>query len=618
MSKPAAAKRPFRPLSQRVVALALLCSSIFTLLMTSILVSINYVEERESAVRQLRFAADSYKKSLANSLWELDMPAVHLQVEALANFPAVGRVVIVSAIGQTIEAGNAKGNDKEVANANDDLSWLETLISPEHPDRIVGQLRLEADRAAFLHHIQTSTVRILVAEVIKGFAFGLLMIWLLRQLVTRHLADMEGQVASLNHASLGTAITLHRNNKAYDDELDRLCDVFNDLHHKLAGHIEAQRELEAELRQHRDHLSDMVAERTHSLERLRGFHSLIIQVLTRFINLPPAQANTAVNQGLGTFGEYFGAAHCLLLMHDNAARGFRTVNNWSASHAQSKATTVFLKDTDLQPHMPKRGHSRVWLCSPADGESAEQALQQTLCAEAYTLVSVEIKGKATGLLCLLGRAISTNDSDASLLELAAHVSANMLDHKMAQISLLTTQQALEQANRELYELSRRDALTGLANRRYFDDIKNIEFRRAKRTRVPLSVLMCDIDQFKQYNDTYGHSQGDCCLTDIAHCIATLFRRAGDLVTRLGGEEFVVLLPATTQEQALIMGECVRQRVWDLAIPHASSKVATRVTISIGVATFKHEVHKDFDAVLRDADRALYAAKNERNNVAVAE
>jgi len=617
MSDPAA-KRPFRPLSQRVVAWALLYSSIFTLLMTSVLVSINYVEEKEAAIRQLRFAADSYKKSLANSLWELDMPAVRLQVDSLVNFPAVGRVEIASAIGQTIEAGDVKGDDKKAADTNNDLSWLETLISPEHPDRIVGQLRLEADRAAFLQRIQTSTARILVAELVKGFVFGLLMVWLLRRLVTRHLADMEAQVASLNHASLGTAILLQRSKKTYDDELDRLCDVFNGLQHELVGHIEAQKMLEAELRQHRDHLSDMVSERTHSLERLRNFHSLIIQVLTRFINLPPAQANSAVNQGLGAFGEYFGATHCLLLMHDNSARGFRTVNNWPASHNQGKAITVFLKDADLQPYMPKRNRSRIWLCSSANSESAGQSLQQALCAETYTLVSVETKGKTSGLLCLLGRAISSSDNDASLLEMASHVSANMLNHKMAQVSLLTAQQALEQANRELYELSRRDALTGLTNRRYFDDIKDIEFRRAKRAGLPLSVLMCDIDQFKQYNDTYGHAQGDRCLMDVAQCISTLFRRAGEVVTRLGGEEFAVLLPATPLEQALTMGESVRQKVWDLNIPHASSKVATRVTISIGVATFKHGVHKDFDAVLHDADCALYTAKNERNVVAAAE
>lgn len=616
MNEPAAVKRPFRPLSQRVVAWALLYGALFTLLMTAVLVGINYVEARETAVRQLRFAANSYKKSLANSLWELDMPAVRLQVDALANFPSVGRVVIESSIGQTIEAGETQGNGKGRTDTVDDLSWQEVLVSPERANAVVGRLRVYADHTAFLKHLQTSTVRILTAELIKGFAFGLLMAWLIGRLVTRHLADMEAQVASLNPASLGNGITLQRNKQEHEDELDRLCAAFNQLHRDLAGHIEAQRVLEAELRQHRDHLSDMVADRTHSLERLRSFHSLIIRVLTRFINLPPAQANTAVDHGLSTFGEYFGAMRCLLLMRDEAGRGFRTVNHWTARHFQSQVSPVFLKDTDLPPQAPESLLSRLWLSGTTS--SAASPLSQALCNEAYTVVSVEIKGDAIGLLCLVGRAIAPNDDDADLLELAAHVAANMLDHKMAQMSLLATQQALEQANRELHELSRHDALTGLANRRHFDEVKHLEFRRAMRAMMPLSVLMCDIDQFKCYNDTYGHALGDRCLADVARGIGGLFSRAGDLVARLGGEEFVVLLPGINREHALAMGERMRQAVWNLAIPHVSSKVAPRVTISVGVATLKHGEHNDFDALLLDADRALYEAKTERNHVTIAE
>ena len=204
MTEAADSSRPFRPLGRRVVAWALLYGALFTLVMTSVLVGIHYLDERNDALRQLRFAADSYKKSLANSLWDIDMPSARLQVEALANFPMVGHAVVETTIGQAIAAG------KEKPDADDHLSWQETLVSPEHPHHVVGRLRLHVDRAAFLARIETSAMRILAGELIKGLAFGLLMAWLIDRLVTRHLADMAGQVASLNPASLRSAIVLRR------------------------------------------------------------------------------------------------------------------------------------------------------------------------------------------------------------------------------------------------------------------------------------------------------------------------------------------------------------------------------------------------------------------------
>jgi diguanylate cyclase (GGDEF)-like protein len=599
--------RPFRPLSRQVVAWALLYGALFTLVMTAVLVGIHYLDERDAAVRQLRFAADSYKKSLANSLWELDMPSVRLQVDALANFPMVGHVTVDSTIGQTIVAGKRT----EEPEADDRLSWRETLVSPQRPDYVVGHLRLHVDRAAFLERVEASAVRILAGELIKGLAFGLLMAWLIDRLVTRHLADMAHQVGSLNPSSLRSDIVLQRHVQFREDELDRLRDAFNKLHRELAGHIDAQRVLENELRRHRDSLSDMVAERTNSLEQLRGFHSLVIRVLTRFINLPPAQASAAVDNGLGAFGEYFGATRCLLFMHDGEAQCFRVTNAWPAS---GEHDATLLRNADLPPRNGESRGSRIWLHESA----AASPLCQALAADACTLVGVEVKGDTIGLLCLLGRAIAADDDHANLLELAARVAANMLDHKTAQMNLLETQQALEQANRELQLMSRHDALTGVANRRHFDETKEVEFRRAARSGSALSVLMCDLDDFKRYNDTYGHAQGDRCLVDVANCIGALFGRAGELLVRLGGEEFAVLLPNTDAEQALVLGERIRQAVWDLHVPHGSSMVADRVTISVGIATLKHRVHKDFDALLHDADVALYAAKNGRNRVAAAE
>lgn len=616
-----ASNKPFRPLNRRVMAWALLYSTLFTLVMTAALIAIDYQDERKDALDQLRFAAASYRKSIANSLWDLDMAAVRLQMDGLASFPMVGHAVLTTNIGQNVHAHKhdtaAHGDHGFEHNPVDPLSWRETLISPHSPDQIVGQLHLYVDRPAFLQRIETGAVRILGGEAVKGLALGLLIAWLIARLVTRHLSQMAAQVASLRPTALGHALTLQRRDMRHADELDQLCGAFNHLNRQLVEYIDNQRVLEDELRKHRDRLSDLVGERTRSLERLRGFHSLIIRVLTRFINLPPGHASEAVDHGLSAFGDYFGARCCLLYTYDMQARGFSVANAWPPLATDGATGAAFLSDEILPQRMLTDRKSRVWLCaSKADG--SEDPLLSQFDSDAYTAIGVEVKGNAVGLLCLTGRAISQDSDNATLLELAARVSANMLDHKAAQMTLLDTQLALQKANRELLSLSRHDPLTGLANRRYFDEQKEVEFRRAMRANSPLSVLMCDIDEFKRYNDTYGHAQGDRCLQAIAAHLVPLFKRAGELLARLGGEEFVVLLPNTGPEQAHALAERIRQAVWDANIPHTSSSVANRVTVSVGVASLKPGLHKDFDSLLQDADLALYRAKNGRNRTVMAE
>lgn len=176
---------------------------------------------------------------------------------------------------------------------------------------------------------------------------------------------------------------------------------------------------------------------------------------------------------------------------------------------------------------------------------------------------------------------------------------------------------LEEVNRRLEELSRHDALTGLANRRLFEEMKMQEFELAKTHGTPLSVLMCDVDFFKLYNDTYGHAKGDECLKHVSDVLKAIFRRRGDLAARYGGEEFAVLLPGVELEEALMTAEKMRGMLAERALPHRRSSVSHFVTLSIGVAVFDHAEMAHFDELLKQADDALYRAKDQgRDRVSV--
>lgn len=172
---------------------------------------------------------------------------------------------------------------------------------------------------------------------------------------------------------------------------------------------------------------------------------------------------------------------------------------------------------------------------------------------------------------------------------------------------------LRRANEDLSRLSFLDALTGLANRRRFDEALNYEWRRAQRFGTPLALAMGDVDAFKGYNDALGHPEGDRCLAAIAGVFLRSARRAGDLAARYGGEEFAVLLPGLDRPSALKLAEAIRRGVASLAIPHPASPTGSVVTVSLGVAVCLPSEEIPMASLVSDADAALYRAKKAGRN-----
>lgn len=176
---------------------------------------------------------------------------------------------------------------------------------------------------------------------------------------------------------------------------------------------------------------------------------------------------------------------------------------------------------------------------------------------------------------------------------------------------------LEEANRKLANLSTTDGLTGLANRRRFDEVLNSEWQRARRMKMPLAVAMIDVDQFKLYNDHFGHQAGDECLRCIAAVLRTCIQRSGDLIARYGGEEFVIILPGLHVDKALILAETIRCAVQDEHLVHTDQSNTGVVTVSIGIAARSPEPGQKADDLLREADTAMYKAKRRGRNLVLA-
>ncbi|MEM0980563.1 MAG: diguanylate cyclase [Cyanobacteria bacterium P01_H01_bin.58] len=178
---------------------------------------------------------------------------------------------------------------------------------------------------------------------------------------------------------------------------------------------------------------------------------------------------------------------------------------------------------------------------------------------------------------------------------------------------IKAERALNDLNQRLAEMARVDALTRLANRRQFNEHIAMEWRRMRRLKSPLSLILCDIDFFKNYNDYYGHLAGDDCLQRVAAAMKDEIKRPGDLLARYGGEEFVVVLPNTNPDGAFHLAEALRKSVFALKIPHAASEVDSVVTLSLGVATCQPTLADDYYGLIQATDKVLYKAKKQGRN-----
>jgi len=208
--------------------------------------------------------------------------------------------------------------------------------------------------------------------------------------------------------------------------------------------------------------------------------------------------------------------------------------------------------------------------------------------------------------------ISTEDGYCPKVEESKQFRTMRVLHRLIDLST----REIESMNIDLAKLANRDFLTGLANRRHFDEILTRELKRHQRSQAPLSLIMIDVDHFKRFNDTYGHVSGDDCLRAVALVFRNVLQRPVDTVARYGGEEFCCVLPGTGYPGGMLVAEKICRAVEGLEIPHAESDVADRVTVSLGMVTLAAGKHATLEELLKACDRFLYQAKEQGRNMVV--
>jgi two-component system chemotaxis family response regulator WspR len=257
-----------------------------------------------------------------------------------------------------------------------------------------------------------------------------------------------------------------------------------------------------------------------------------------------------------------------------------------------------------------------------DGFQVIQAYRDEPALRAVPVIVLSAKEESR--LKAHGFAVGANDYLVKLpdqLELLARLRyhsagyVSRLQRDQAFLRLRESQQELARANAALEQLAALDGLTGVANRRRFDEATRAEWQRALRNQKPLSLLLCDVDSFKLYNDSLGHQAGDLCLKKVAAVLTGQLKRPSDLAARYGGEEFAIVLPDTSLDGALQVAEACRAQLEALALEHPAVAGGV-VTMSVGAAAMVPTKHNSLEQLIGAADKALYAAKDGgRNRVA---
>jgi diguanylate cyclase (GGDEF)-like protein len=220
-------------------------------------------------------------------------------------------------------------------------------------------------------------------------------------------------------------------------------------------------------------------------------------------------------------------------------------------------------------------------------------------------LSNKLKGLSAGAVDYITKPFQHEEVIARV---KVHLTLRFLTRKVQEQAI-----ALQNANQELNRLANLDGLTEVANRRCFDEYLEREWKRQAREQQNLSLILCDIDYFKRYNDYYGHQAGDACLQQVAQSIKATLQRPADLVARYGGEEFAIILPNTPPEGALHVAELIRSNVKQLQIVHAQSQVSAYVTLSLGITSQIPNPKLAMDSLINLADKALYIAKEKGRN-----
>ena len=608
---------PTRRLTRQLIWQLLLYTLLFGAVVTGLKAALVWRNGQQQMDAIPATVSRLYLPLLSQSAWDVDIPAIQLQLRLIAQIPGVQSVVLRTELGQSLRYDNPEQGGQ------DNSGQYQLPLRSPHSMEAIGSLQLTVSRQHIYSAMRQEVASATLAFLLGFFGLALLLWLLFNRRLVRPLQGMAEIVRNYQPGMQLPPLLPGQQHGQIDNELSELALAFRSMSNNISHHLQERQRIENELASHRDQLAGLVTARTRELKQLLSFQQLIAGISTRFINIPLHDIDQATQMALGEIGHFMQVERCYLISFADDWL-VNTVHEWCASGIQP--TTHSLRGQSML--------QRSWACQqlqehgllsldnldalPEHAMLERQELEEH-GVQSLFMLRIDHMGRPVGLFgCdMVSHPRQWLGKEQQQARLLGETLANTIIRRQQLQALGLAQQQLHAANADLARMAFSDGLTGIANRRHFDEQLGLCFREARKQGKALSVLQIDIDFFKQFNDSYGHLAGDQCLRQVALCIQAQLPAATDLVARVGGEEFAVLLPGYQATAAATLAEAIRQAVWQLAIAHGRSSAGDRVTISIGVASLQGPPQSEHQ-LMRDADKALYLAKHRgRNRVEMA-
>lgn len=350
------------------------------------------------------------------------------------------------------------------------------------------------------------------------------------------------------------------------------------------------------------------------------FDEVIAKISTQLIDIQIDNLDQQIESALKTIGTFCDADRSYLFQFSEDGKEMSNTHEWVNTQIKPFKEKLQGIQQDLLPYFFTTMNEKhvfkvpnVNLLPPA--AAAEKAEFESEGIKSVLCIGLRSENSLFGFIgcdCVTHIRHWT-DTDLMRIKLVGEIIANALKNVLYKQRLEQAQQQLLLVNQELQSQANLDSLTNIANRRCFDQTLLNEIQRATRSNQPLSLVICDIDYFKLYNDNHGHQQGDEALKQVAHALHNLCKRQGDLAARYGGEEFAIVLPSIDKTHCLKFAKLLQQQISQLNILHPNSNIADHLTLSIGCYSCTPDKHTTADMMILAADSALYVAKKSGRN-----
>lgn len=568
----------------------------FTLLLAAVLASVTAWRAEGRRLEALAAQVErSLAVSLAESVWMVDIPQTESQLKSALSIDGIARVQLRTFTGQEYRHA--------VAVKHGEL--LVRTRKLEREGQPLGMLEIAVSRDALIDAVASHIAQVLVIVVNFLALFGAMLYVSIRREVTTPLARIATQVTLYEPTEAPAALPAHEFARL-SREMSGLAEAFNNMQEEIRQRLHHERQL-------REQVARLASERGDALDYRTAVEQRLLAMSSSMISLPSGQIAAELRRHLAGISSEMRLDIIAVL---EPARAGSTVGCRFLYPDSVRSATMEARDASpLAAWVDERVTSQsVVVHDDVSAASSPVSPLQGLWPRvvgAFVAVPLAVGDESHGLMVFTSGDGDRrwSESEIATLTMVGQIAASVMTRDDALRELARVQDRLEETNRELERLSRIDGLTGLSNRLAFDEQKDKEFSRARRAGDDMALLLIDIDHFKAINDTFGHIAGDQCLQSVAQALSKAARRGGDLLARIGGEEFALIVPGCTEEAARRCVDAIQREIAILALPHPMS---AHVTVSVGVALLDKR-HKAFEDLFLECDRALYTAKGSGRN-----